>query len=110
MLFRTYVPAPPLDRFIEDFWCYQGYASPHLKERILPDGTFKLVFNLQGRSAPHLRPVASDSIPTILGSDMIRDFLAFSGLSPVEYATRQRAFAARGLRTKHNHIPVVEQV
>lgn len=47
MLFRSYTPAPPLDRLIENFWCYEGYASPHLKERILQDGTFKAVFNLQ---------------------------------------------------------------
>jgi hypothetical protein len=46
LLFRSYTPAPPLDRFIENFW-YQGYSSPHLKERILQDGTFKTVFNLQ---------------------------------------------------------------
>jgi AraC-like DNA-binding protein len=47
VLFRSYTPAPPLDRFIENFWFYQGYASPHLKERVLQDGTFKVVFNLQ---------------------------------------------------------------
>ena len=47
LLFTSYTPAPPLDRFIENFWCYQGYTSPHLKERILQDGTFKAVFNLQ---------------------------------------------------------------
>jgi AraC-like DNA-binding protein len=47
VLFRSYTPAAPLDRFIENFWCYQGYASPHLKERILQDGAFKAVFNLQ---------------------------------------------------------------
>jgi AraC-like DNA-binding protein len=47
VFFRSYAPAPPLDRFIENFWLYRGYTSPHLKERILPDGTFKAVFNLQ---------------------------------------------------------------
>src|SRR4029450_5710798 len=47
LLFRSYTPAPPLDRFIENFWFYQGYASPHLKERILQDATFKAVFNLE---------------------------------------------------------------
>lgn len=47
MLFRSYTPAPPLDRFIENFWLYRGYTSPHLKERILQDGTFKAVFNLK---------------------------------------------------------------
>ena len=41
-------------------------------------------------------------------SHMIRDFLAFSGFSPTEYSARQRAFAQQGLRTKHNHMPLVE--
>jgi AraC-like DNA-binding protein len=45
--FRSHTPAAPLDRFIENFWWYRGYASPHLKERILQDGTFKAVFNLE---------------------------------------------------------------
>lgn len=41
-------------------------------------------------------------------SHMIRDLLAFSGFSPTEYFSRQRAFAEQGLRTKHNHMPLVE--
>jgi AraC-like DNA-binding protein len=47
LFFQSYTPSPPLDHFIENFWCYQGYSSPHLKERILQDATFKTVFNLQ---------------------------------------------------------------
>jgi AraC-like DNA-binding protein len=47
MLFRSYRPSPPLSDFIENFWMYNGYCSPHLKERILPSGTFELVFNLR---------------------------------------------------------------
>lgn len=47
MLFCSYAPPRPLDTLIENFWLYQGYSSPVVKERILPDGTFKLVFNLQ---------------------------------------------------------------
>ena len=47
MLFRSYKPAPPLSDFIENFWVYDGYESPHLKERIFPSGTFELVFNLR---------------------------------------------------------------
>lgn len=50
MLFSSYVPKKPLARFIENFWCYEGYASPYGKERIFPDGTFKVVFNLQADS------------------------------------------------------------
>jgi AraC-like DNA-binding protein len=46
MLFRAYTPPPPLGDLVENFWLYEGYASPHPKERIPPDGTFKIVFNL----------------------------------------------------------------
>ncbi len=47
MLFRSYKPSPPLSDFIENFWLYDGYESPHFQERILPSGTFELVFNLR---------------------------------------------------------------
>ena len=46
MVFASHVPRRPLTRFIQNFWCYEGYASPYPNERIFPDGTFKLVFNL----------------------------------------------------------------
>ncbi len=46
MLFRSYRPGLPLGAFVENFWLYEGYASPYPKERIPPDGTFKIVFNL----------------------------------------------------------------
>lgn len=46
MVFASHVPRRPLTRFIQNFWCYEGYASPYPRERIFPDGTFKLVFNL----------------------------------------------------------------
>jgi AraC-like DNA-binding protein len=47
MLFRIYQPAVPLQGFIEDFWSYDDYVPPHSGERILPSGTFELVFNLK---------------------------------------------------------------
>lgn len=46
MLFRSYIPRPPLCEFIDDFWLYEDYAGDHLRERILPSGTFEMVFNL----------------------------------------------------------------
>jgi AraC-like DNA-binding protein len=59
MRFRSYVPRAPLSEFIEDFWLYEGYEGEHQHERILPSGTFEMVFNLQenelriyGASAP----------------------------------------------------------
>lgn len=47
VLFRRYVPRAPLCAFIDDFWLYQDYAGDHLRERILPSGTFEMVFNLR---------------------------------------------------------------
>jgi AraC-like DNA-binding protein len=47
MLFRSYRPYPPLCDFIENFWIYNGFESPVLRERIFPSGTFELVFNLR---------------------------------------------------------------
>jgi AraC-like DNA-binding protein len=46
MRFRSYRPSRPLSDFVETFWLCDGYASPHLRERIFPNGTFGLVFNL----------------------------------------------------------------
>lgn len=47
MLFRSYIPGPPLSAFVEDFRLYRGYSGAHARERILPSGTFELVFNLR---------------------------------------------------------------
>ncbi|HEV3165210.1 MAG TPA: helix-turn-helix domain-containing protein [Isosphaeraceae bacterium] len=47
MIYRAYIPGPPLSEFVELFWFYEGYTQPHAKERILPTGTTELVINLQ---------------------------------------------------------------
>jgi hypothetical protein len=39
MLFRSYKPCAPLSDFVDNFWLYDGYESPHFTERILPSGT-----------------------------------------------------------------------
>jgi AraC-like DNA-binding protein len=41
-----YKPSPPLDRFIEVIWVMETPATPHSKERLLPDGSVELVFDL----------------------------------------------------------------
>ena len=46
MRFRSYRPGRPLADFVENFWLCDGYASPHLRERIFPSVTFGLLFNL----------------------------------------------------------------
>ena len=47
MRFRSHKPNRPLSDFVENFWLCDGYTPPHLRERILPAGTFELVFNLR---------------------------------------------------------------
>src|SRR4051812_7316272 len=47
MQFHSYVPGSPLREFVDDFWLYEDYAGEHLRERILPSGTFEVVFNLR---------------------------------------------------------------
>jgi AraC-like DNA-binding protein len=47
MLFRSHTPRAPLCDVIEDFRMYENYAGRHRRERILPSGTFELVFNLR---------------------------------------------------------------
>ncbi|HET8888449.1 MAG TPA: helix-turn-helix domain-containing protein [Candidatus Angelobacter sp.] len=47
MLFLTHIPQPPLSRFVDLFWFYDGYSpGPHKKERLMPDGSIELVINL----------------------------------------------------------------
>lgn len=46
MLFRSFTPRAPLNEFIEDFWLYEDYEGGSSHERILPTGTFEMVFNL----------------------------------------------------------------
>lgn len=47
MVYRTYIPRPPLSDFVEMFWFYGGYAPPHARERVLPHGSMDLIVNLR---------------------------------------------------------------
>jgi AraC-like DNA-binding protein len=40
-------PKPPLSEFVDSFWLYEGHATEHKIERILPTGTLELVINLR---------------------------------------------------------------
>ena len=47
MLRLTHVPRPPLSRFVNLLWLYEGYTQAHAKERVLPTGEMQIVINLQ---------------------------------------------------------------
>jgi len=46
-IFNFYKPKPPLSKFVDNFWLYDGYEPEHKTERILPTGTLELVINLR---------------------------------------------------------------
>ncbi|MBI3416636.1 MAG: AraC family transcriptional regulator [Verrucomicrobia bacterium] len=46
MTFRLHRPATPLQQFVDFFWYYDGFIPQHAMERVLPDGTFELIINL----------------------------------------------------------------
>ena len=46
MLYRTYEPPAPLDRFIENFWYWEGTPLPHQKELIMASPLVGLLVKL----------------------------------------------------------------
>ncbi|NJR52192.1 MAG: helix-turn-helix transcriptional regulator [Leptolyngbyaceae cyanobacterium CSU_1_3] len=47
MRYHSFKPGPPLGDFIHNFWLYEDYVVPQLKDHILPSGTIELVINLR---------------------------------------------------------------
>lgn len=46
MIVRIRRPGPLLSRFVDWLWFHEGLLCEHRKERVLPDGTFELIINL----------------------------------------------------------------
>ena len=46
-IFNFYKPTPPLSKFVENFWLYEGYDAGRQTTCILPTGTLELVINLR---------------------------------------------------------------
>jgi AraC-like DNA-binding protein len=46
-IFNFYKPKPPLSKFVDNFWLYEGHEAEQKIERILPTGTLELVINLR---------------------------------------------------------------
>jgi AraC-like DNA-binding protein len=56
MRFNVHKPRPPLSEFIEEMRLYENYAAGHAHERILPTGTFAIIFNLRDNELRIYRP------------------------------------------------------
>jgi AraC-like DNA-binding protein len=46
MIYRTYLPGPPLSDFVACMWYGADYIVPHALERVLPTGGMSLIVNL----------------------------------------------------------------
>jgi AraC-like DNA-binding protein len=46
MQYLRHVPRPPLARFVDFLWLYQGDAQPHAMERVLPSATTEFIIDL----------------------------------------------------------------
>src|SRR5262245_50585727 len=46
-IFNLYKPKPPLSKFVDIFWLYEGNEPDNKSEPILPTGTLELVINLR---------------------------------------------------------------
>jgi AraC-like DNA-binding protein len=46
-IFNFYRPKPPLSKFVDNFWLYEGHEAERKTECILPTGTLELVINLR---------------------------------------------------------------
>jgi AraC-like DNA-binding protein len=46
MIYRTYLPGPPLSDFVACMWYGADYLVPHALERVLPTGGMSLIINL----------------------------------------------------------------
>src|SRR5215204_2354883 len=46
-IFNFYKPKPPLSKFVDSFWLYEGDGAEHKIECILPTGTLELAINLR---------------------------------------------------------------
>lgn len=65
MIAAHYTPCAPLSDFIKVIWYWDGYRQPHQHERLLPDGSMTIAFNLgeyHGRPS-ELADVANCTIP-----------------------------------------------
>ncbi len=54
MTVETFIPPPPLNRFIGFFLFYEGLNPPHEVDRFLPDGNTELLIDLAEQKEYHI--------------------------------------------------------
>ena len=67
-IFNFYKPKPPLSKFVDSFWLYEGYVPEHKTERILPTGTLELAINLRQNELRFYDAEDSENCSTLSGA------------------------------------------
>jgi AraC-like DNA-binding protein len=67
-IFNFYKPKPPLSKFVDSFWLYEGRGIAHQTERILPTGTLELAINLRQNELRFYDPERPDNRSRLSGA------------------------------------------
>jgi len=68
MTYLTHVPGPPLSRFIDLLWLFDGRSQGNRKERVLPSGEMQIIVTLREESLRMYDRDNADRYETIRGS------------------------------------------
>jgi len=86
MQYQTYVPAPPLDRYIERFWLCSDTPST-ASERIVPSGTLELVINLCEDEVRIYDPLQLDRYVRLSGGVVSGTYHSYFTIDPRQHAS-----------------------
>ncbi len=67
-IFNFYRPKPPLSKFVDNFWLYEGYEPERKTERILPTGALELVINLRQNDLRFYDPERPENYSRLSGA------------------------------------------
>ena len=67
-IFKFYKPKPPLSKFVDSFWLYEGQGMESKTECILPTGTLELAINLQQNELRFYDPERPDNHSHLSGA------------------------------------------
>jgi AraC-like DNA-binding protein len=77
-LYCSYQPGPPLDRFIEQLWYWDGIPGPHAKDRLLPTGSASLIINLEEDEVRDYKGEHDDVVHRFPGAVLVGAFSRYS--------------------------------
>jgi AraC-like DNA-binding protein len=97
ILYCTHRPAPPLDRFVQQLWYWEGVPGAHARDRILPSGTATLIINLEEDETRNYHGAGDDVLQRFPGSVVVGAYSRYSVIDTREQrAVMGVAFKAGG--------------